>query len=177
MELLGLGTFFLLLILAAIGLNIWAAFLMWDILSRIPAEKRTIEPYFPWLTLIPVAGFVFQWIIIPFKLPETLKNHFLGSGDLAMIESTRKIGLWYMITLSCTIIPLLNFIAWIPALVFFIILLVKLVAINDALPAKVTSNQKLKTSNYEQISKLKELYDSGAITEEEFNSEKNKILN
>ncbi len=79
-----LGIFLILFILLGVAINVFIAFSLWDTISRTPKQYRAIEPYFAWLTLIPLAGFIFFWILIPFKIPESLKNTFLITNPMTL---------------------------------------------------------------------------------------------
>ena len=47
---------------------------LFSALRKVPKEKRVFPAWFVWFFLIPVVGFVFQWMMIPFGIPFSLKN-------------------------------------------------------------------------------------------------------
>lgn len=113
------------------------AYLIYDGLIRIPRDHRTIEPYLVWLTLIPVAGLVFWWVLLPFKIPESLRGYFERnpSAERGVPPDYGKgLGLGYTISATACLIPILNFIAWIPALVFLVLYMVQYRQIVAKLP-------------------------------------------
>ncbi|GEM_PF-3535320 len=107
------------------GIEVWIAYLLYDGLSKIPKQHRTTEPYYAWLILIPLAGFVFYWILLPFKIPESFKNYFSenpGDRDYP-IDFGKTMGLGVVISLTLMIIPIVNLIAWISMPVFLVLFL------------------------------------------------------
>ncbi|MDP1573798.1 MAG: hypothetical protein Q8L78_02525 [Coxiellaceae bacterium] len=44
------------------------------ILRKVPEEKRVFPAWFVWFFLVPIVGFVFQWMMIPFGIPLSLRN-------------------------------------------------------------------------------------------------------
>jgi hypothetical protein len=175
-----------------IGLQVVIAYYLYDTLIRVPRQYRATEPYFAWLTLIPIAGLVFGWILYPFKIPQSLKSYYESTGripDGAPADFGKGIGLGYIISATACIIPIVNFIAWIPALVFFIIYLVKLGKMRQLLPTEPDKspapiNPQVRQAaysadrpdKYEQLNKLKKLKDEGVLTDDEFAAEKKKLL-
>lgn len=47
---------------------------LFSILRKIPEDKNIFPRWFVWFFLIPIVGFIFQWIMTPFGIPLTLKN-------------------------------------------------------------------------------------------------------
>jgi hypothetical protein len=191
-EIIGLLAIFGGLLGLAVG--IFVAYLLWDGLSRIPKENRTVEPYFAWLTLIPLAGIVFLWILLPFKIPESLRSYFASQErDSPNLDYGKAHGLGTMISYSCIIIPFINFIAWIPALVFLILYLIQFRGFAQQLPPRMpniaanqgtaplfaSTPQRSNTNTvdrYGELEKLKKLLDDGVLSQEEFETEKRRIL-
>ena len=62
-----------------------------------------------------------------------------------------------------------TFIGWIGALIWAMS--------NDAKPQQIVMKNEIKMSNSDELIKLKKLLDDGVLTREEFEIEKNKILN
>ena len=180
--------------LLGLAVGIFVAYLLWDGLSRIPKENRTVEPYFAWLTLIPLAGIVFLWILLPFKIPESLRSYFVSQQrDSADVDYGKMHGLGTMISYSCMIIPLINLIAWIPTLVFLILYMIQFRKFTQQLPPRMqslsagqqstpsfASNPQGSNTNtsdkYGELEKLKKLLDDGVLSQEEFEIEKHRIL-
>lgn len=175
------------ILLISLGIAIWIAYLLYDGLLRIPKQHRTVEPYFAWLTLIPLAGVIFYWILLPFKIPESLKNYFSenpGNGDYAT-DFGKNMGLGAVISATLMIVPFINSIAWIPALVFLVLFLMQFRKMVKQIPQAVTvvatthgsTNMTAGHSDkYSQLEKLKKLLDDGVLTEEEYKIEKQRLL-
>ena len=111
-----------------IGLIIGAivAFLIYKPYSKLPAEHQTIAPGLCFLLLVPVANLVMP-IILGTKIPEAFANHFATTGQSAETgDAGKSIGLWWGISTLCCIVPLVNMIAGLAALVLLIIFIIKL---------------------------------------------------
>lgn len=97
---------------------------LFNILQRIPKEKQQFPSWFVWLFLIPWVGFVFQWIMLPFGIPNALKKVVSNDQDaIAATDMLFKIGLAQMImTLFGFFLPIhpINQIAAILGLVLWI---------------------------------------------------------
>ena len=177
------------------GIQIFISWFLWDGLRRIPSEHRTVEPFFAWLMLIPIVGFIFWWILLPFKIPESLGRyyHVKAKNDYYHIEALgpdksfdygKMHGLWVMIPSTLLIVPGLNYFAWIPALVFLILYLVKFGEYKKGLPenhsdASVAAHPRSNIANgekYDSLAKIKKLLDDGVLSQEEFDAEKRKLL-
>ncbi len=93
-----------------------------------------------------------------------------------------------MISSTLMFIPFINALAWIPSLVFLILYIVTLNDFKKHLPTRdqillgitgqPASHTKLPSTEirYENLAKLKQLLDEGAITQDEFELEKGKLL-
>lgn len=190
-----LGIFLIFSILIGLAISVFLAFSLWDTVSRIPKEYRAIEPYFAWLTLIPIVGFIFFWILVPFKIPESLRNYFAvnDANDIEKSDFGKRYGLGVTISFTLMFVPLINALAWIPALVFLILYILTLNEFKKHLPTREQllidapdqsispkSSRYTKTPNtevrYENLVKLKQLLDDGILTQDEFEKEKQKLL-
>ncbi|MCX7121186.1 MAG: hypothetical protein NTZ67_05380 [Gammaproteobacteria bacterium] len=64
------------------------------VLKCIPQDKQKFPAWFVWLFLIPIVGYIFQWIMLPFGIPAALKKHFSTNQDaIEQAETLFKIGL------------------------------------------------------------------------------------
>ncbi|HLB56299.1 MAG TPA: hypothetical protein VJK30_03085 [Coxiellaceae bacterium] len=43
-------------------------------MKHVPIEKRVFPNWFIWMRFIPLAGFVFDWMMLPFGIPHGLRN-------------------------------------------------------------------------------------------------------
>lgn len=77
--------------IVAVLLFSWTLF---SVLQRIPREKQQFPSWFVWLFVIPYIGLVFQWIMLPFGIPNALKKHFETNQDAIQAANTLfKLGL------------------------------------------------------------------------------------
>ena len=108
--------------------------------------------------------------------------------DFKKDDYGKKYGLGVMISSTLMFIPFINALAWIPSLVFLILYIVTLNDFKKHLPTRdqillgitgqPASHTKLPSTEirYENLAKLKQLLDEGAITQDEFELEKGKLL-
>ncbi|OGT46620.1 MAG: hypothetical protein A3E82_09735 [Gammaproteobacteria bacterium RIFCSPHIGHO2_12_FULL_38_11] len=47
-----------------------------NVMKLIPPDKHKLPIWLVWFFLIPVIGLIFQWVIMPFEIPATLKRNF-----------------------------------------------------------------------------------------------------
>jgi hypothetical protein len=120
-----------------IGLMAIVAWFLYKPYSRIPEPHRTTPAFLPWLACVPILGFVILWLLVPFKIPSAMKSYFAEQGlqtDKQNDDFGFGLGLAWVISSTLCIIPIINFVAWIPALVLPIIYLVKLNKLGNVLP-------------------------------------------
>lgn len=94
--------------------------------SAISIENRKMQSGQVWLTLIPVFGLVWQFIIVD-KLADSLKAEFIKK-DIKVEEDRPgySIGLIYCILFCCSIIPFVGIVTSIGGIVCWIIYWVKI---------------------------------------------------
>lgn len=90
-------------------------------LYAISSENRRMQPGQVWLSLIPLFGIVWQFIIVN-RMADSLKAEFV-SKNLKVVEDRPgiEIGLAYCILFACSLIPILGVITLIAGLVCWII--------------------------------------------------------
>lgn len=67
---------------------------LFKIMRRVPKENQSFPSWFIWLFLIPWVGFVFQFIMLPFGIPNALKKTFSTNQDaIASADILFKLGL------------------------------------------------------------------------------------
>ena len=97
-------------------------------LHEVKGENRKMQPGQVWLTLIPLFGIIWQFIIVN-NLADSLKLEFdQRSINVGETRPGISIGLAYCILSCCSIIPFLGILTGIAALICWIIYWVK---IND----------------------------------------------
>jgi NADH:ubiquinone oxidoreductase subunit 5 (subunit L)/multisubunit Na+/H+ antiporter MnhA subunit len=134
----------LLLGVLGLGIGIALAFFLYDTLKRMPAEFRTIEPFFPWLMVIPIVGNVIMIILLSFKMPESFKRFFESSESKPQDVSQdygKKNGLVYMWSVVACFIPIVNIVAAIVMIVFLIRCVMDISKMKNHLPPINLSNR------------------------------------
>ncbi len=110
-----------------IGLAISAVicFLISRLFDAIPAQHRTMEPGMVWLLMIPFFNLFWNFKVY-LGLADSFANAYEAGGQpLTESQSGRTMGLWYSILVLCSIIPCVNMITGLVALVLLILILVK----------------------------------------------------
>ena len=97
-------------------------------LNAISFENRKMEPGLVWLSLIPLFGLVWQFIIVD-RMAGSLQAEF-AKREMATEEARpgNSIGLVYCILFCCSLIPFVGYITSIAGLICWIIYWIK---IND----------------------------------------------
>ncbi|PIZ03869.1 MAG: hypothetical protein COY58_07200 [Gammaproteobacteria bacterium CG_4_10_14_0_8_um_filter_38_16] len=54
---------------------------LFSLLRRIPRNNQIFPSWFVWLFVVPYIGLIFQWIMLPFGIPNALKKHFATHQD------------------------------------------------------------------------------------------------
>jgi len=93
--------FGLLIVLISIVALAFFCYALYDTMRRVPKEHRQFPAWFIWLFFIPLVGWVFQWIMLPFGIPNTLKKAF-ATNPVAVEKANTlfKIGLSQMIAFT-----------------------------------------------------------------------------
>lgn len=101
---------------------------MQNTLNAISFENRKMEPGLVWLSLIPLFGLVWQFIIVD-RMAGSLQSEF-AKREMATEEARpgNSIGLAYCILFCCSLIPFVGYITSIAGLICWIIYWIK---IND----------------------------------------------
>lgn len=129
---------FQLSVLMVVAVFIITAFYCWSlfrVIQRVPKDKHQFPSWFIWLFLIPYVGFVFQWIMLPFGIPNTFKNLLSNNADATKAaELLFKIGLGQVIfTTFSFFLPLypVNQIAGVLGLILWILYWVKIISFKN----------------------------------------------
>lgn len=101
---------------------------MQNTLNAISFENRKMEPGLVWLSLIPLFGLVWQFIIVD-RMAGSLQAEF-AKREMAIEEARpgNSIGLAYCILFCCSLIPFVGYITSIAGLICWIIYWIR---IND----------------------------------------------
>lgn len=119
-------------LIAAIIVKIFFCLSLYKAMKKVPEGKRKFPAWFCWMILVPLVNIVFSWIMIPFGIPGSFKNH-LSKNKVAKqkAQTLFNVGLAYMILLTMLFIPFVNLLAAIPALVLFIVYWVQIVSFKN----------------------------------------------
>lgn len=105
---------------------------MYKTLKLVPKEKHIMPAWFCWLILIPMVGYVFAWMLLPFVVPKTLA-HQVGDNPAAL-KATKNlfaIGLATVIVMLFEIVPVVNILAFLISVILTIVYWVKLINFRD----------------------------------------------
>jgi len=117
-----MGLSFILAVFVKPIINIFFAWSCYSTMKKVPSEKQIIPGWMCWLFVIPIAGYVFEWIMLPFAIPRSIRNHLPDNEKLnKKTRSLFAIGLIYLILEIGIFFPGLI----IPVLIFWIIYWVK----------------------------------------------------
>jgi len=96
---------------------------MFKALKLVPENHHQFPAWFTWLMLIPIVGYVFIWIMMPFGIPNAFKNHSAAKDPAALpaCKTIANFGLAYAILAILSFIPAFGWILAIIALVLFFI--------------------------------------------------------
>lgn len=128
-------------------ITLFYCWILFQILQRVPKENQQFPSWFVWLFVIPWLGFVFQWLMLPYGIPNALKKTYANNQDAVnAAETLFKIGLGQVILTTLGIltpINVLNQILAIAGIVLWILYWVKIVKFRNTYmtmaPAVVTS--------------------------------------
>lgn len=101
---------------------------MYTTLKKIPENKRLFPAWFCWMQIIPVAGYIFNWLMMPFGLPRSFENHLKDNPEAVnQAKALFGIGLAYVILPLLMWIPFVNLILLIVSIILLIIYWVRLI--------------------------------------------------
>jgi hypothetical protein len=95
-------------------------------------DNRTMEPGQVWLSLIPVFGYIWQFVVIN-RIAESLRNEFRDRGYRRQDDYGTSLGIAYLVLQLAGIIPFVGPLLSIAGLVCFIMYWVKLAGYNKEL--------------------------------------------
>jgi len=112
---------------------------LYNTMKAAPEKHHMFPAWFVWMMIIPVVGFIFAWIMVPFGVPKTMEA---ASGTNQEMKNASKtlfgLGLAQMILFTLIFIPIVNFFTGIAGFVLWIIYWVKIVSFkNDYLTKPV----------------------------------------
>ena len=93
--------FIIIILLISVVAVILYCLTLFKMLKRIPKEYHQFPAWFVWLFLVPLVGVIFQWIMLPFGIPNTLKKYFANNQEaLTKAKILFRIGLAQVIILT-----------------------------------------------------------------------------
>ena len=108
-------------------------------LQEVKPENRKMEPGMVWLTIIPLFGIIWQFIVVG-NIADSLKAEFAQRNiNVGEDRPGYSIGLTFCILLCCTIIPFLGILSGIAGFVCWIIYWVKIANFRSTLRQTRTS--------------------------------------
>ena len=94
-------------------------------LNEISIKNRRMQPGQVWLSLIPLFGLVWQFIMVS-RIADSLRAEFDDRQiQIAELRPGYSVGLAYCVLFTCSIIPVLGFLTSIAGLICWIIYWVK----------------------------------------------------
>ena len=103
-------------------------------LARCAPANRTMEPGMVWLTLIPLFGLVWQFIVV-LRMAESLAHEFRSRSLQVEPKPGQDLGLAYCILSVCGIIPFVGILTALAGLVCWIMYWVKIAGYSGQLGA------------------------------------------
>lgn len=101
--------------------NIFFAWTCYETMKKIPQEEHVLPNVLCWLFLIPLAGYIFQWMMLPFAIPKTLKKFQPENKEL---QKSAKflfiVGLIYLILELGIYVPGLFLLSLIPWIIYWV---------------------------------------------------------
>ena len=94
-------------------------------LSRCALDSRTMSPGLVWLAIIPLFNLIWNFFIVN-ALAESLHREFTRRGIVAEPRPGRSVGLAYAILCALSLIPIVNFVTGIGAIVCWILYWVRI---------------------------------------------------
>jgi hypothetical protein len=94
-------------------------------LNEVSIKNRRMQPGQVWLSLIPLFGLVWQFIMVS-RIADSLRAEFDDRQiQIAELRPGYSVGLAYCVLFTCSIIPVLGFLTSIAGLICWIIYWVK----------------------------------------------------
>ncbi len=119
------------MIIFAIGIllaNIFFCASLYGAMKKVPENQRSFPAWFSWMIAVPFLHVIFSWIMLPFGIPNSFKQHCRDNQmAMAKAKSLFGLGLALVILMSLSVLPYINFGTGIATLVLYIIYWVKVV--------------------------------------------------
>jgi hypothetical protein len=120
---LGLGMLSAALVISLIIMAV-VCWLVAGCYEKIPEKFRAMPPNKVWLLMIPCFNLVWGFWVFP-GLSKSFQAYFDSVDDKSVGDCYAKVALWLCISQACCIVPCLNYLAGLAALVLLILFLIK----------------------------------------------------
>lgn len=121
------GVIFLLILSAIV------CFFTSQMVKRIPAEHRQIEPGMVWLLMIPCFSLIWNFFVFP-KIAKSFQSYFNSVNVMDVGDCAAQLSLIYCIVSITSFIPVIGGIMALAALVLLILVLVKFNDLKNRIP-------------------------------------------
>ncbi len=129
---------FKLIMFAVIIANVFFILSFYQTAQRIPKEFHIFSIWFSWLFIIPLLGIVFKWMMLPFALPQALREYQPENAKVQ--QSANKlfnIGIAYVIALSFSLFfSMMAFFIVIATIILLVIYWVEIIKVRKRLPSQ-----------------------------------------
>jgi NADH:ubiquinone oxidoreductase subunit 5 (subunit L)/multisubunit Na+/H+ antiporter MnhA subunit len=129
-----IGLFLLIIVAVGIGITVLYILTLQKALSRCAPQNRTTSPESTWFLLIPLFNLVWPFILYP-HISESLEREFRQRNLPIEPQPAKTLGMALAIFQACCIVPVLNILAGIGALVCFILYWIKISGYSNQLTA------------------------------------------
>ena len=104
-----------------------------EMVKRIPAEHRKIEPNMVWLLMIPCFNLIWNFFVFP-KVAASFKSYFDSQNITDVGDCAAQLSLIYCIVALTIFIPYIKVVGGPAALVLLILVLVKFNDLKNRIP-------------------------------------------
>lgn len=118
-----------------IAVQVLVCSILYSCLQAVPPQFRRQTPGSSYLLLIPIFNLVWNFVIF-LAVAGSYQDYFAHQGRTTMADCARSVALAYCVCGIFLIVPVLNILAAVPALILLIITLVKFWDIKQQLPPR-----------------------------------------
>jgi branched-subunit amino acid ABC-type transport system permease component len=133
---------FIIAIIIGIIINLFFSWSMYKALKLVPEKNHIFPSWFVWLFIIPLVGFVFHWIMLPFGIPQAFEKTV--TGNETAVRSAKQLfllGLILVVLITMGFIPFLGFVPALAGVIIWIVYWVLVVKFREMyLDSKPQSN-------------------------------------
>lgn len=106
--------------------TIFFSWTLFQLLQRIPKENQQFPSWFVWFFLVPYVAYAFQWIMLPFGIPNALKKTFSTNEDaVKAADLLFKLGLAQVVLMTFSLLlPLQEMVNQVTAVLSYILWIV-----------------------------------------------------